>query len=102
MIKCYPLLESEWKSLTTFNTALAAFSSLGTGFGFVALGVLIDHAMKSSSSPEEKKMAFVLIALCGIVSLAFFFFAGVAFFVRRSMWANVQESVISKSAYEVK
>lgn len=85
-MRLYGVFESELRALSMFNAITAIFTSAGTGLLSFLAGVLIDAAKDGVEHPEA---AHTICWVCGVLAVACFSVAFLAFKWRRSALTTI-------------
>lgn len=94
-VKCYPVLETELKSVSMYNTLVAVCFSVASGLFSFGLGLLINAFILGNVAGTSAALVWLILVLCVVLALVFVIGGIWAWCNRRSEWKRiVQESKV--------
>jgi hypothetical protein len=89
-LRAYPILDSEVRSLSIFNTLSAICFSVMSAFTSLAFGIWVNSLFVEKPPPEGKILSNVAAPACCVVAAVAFFLGIWAVYSRTSTWRDIR------------
>ena len=89
-LRAYPILDSEVKSLSIFNSLSAVCFSVMSAFISFAVGIWVNTLFVEKPPPEGKVLSYVAAPACCVLAVVAFGLGIWAIYSRNSTWRDIR------------